>query len=85
MILMMKINGYEYTKEEILAALKKKGYRIVIHTFHDEEHVHGSTFIKNHYTTECAVNHSELPTEKDQWHVIAKKEFETPIIKPPLI
>ena len=81
----MKINGHEYTKEEILEALKKKGYRIVPHTFYDEEHIHGSTFIKHYYTTECALKITDRPSEKNQWHVIAKKEFERLPGKPPLI
>lgn len=82
----MKINDHEYTKEEILEALKKKGYLIAVHTFHDEEHIHGSRFVKHHYTTECALRKGkDFPNEDNQWHLIAKKEFENPIVKPPLI
>lgn len=81
----MKINDHEYTKEEILAALKKKGYLILKHLFYDEEHIHGSTFIKHHYTTECALKGKDLPDESNQWDKVAKKEFEKPIVKPPLV
>ena len=81
----MKINDHEYTKEEVLEALKKKGYLILKHLFHDEEHLHGSRFIKNHFTTECAVKGADLPTEDNQWQKVAIKEFEKPIVKPPLI
>lgn len=81
----MKINDHEYTKEEVLAALKKKGYLILKHTFHDEEHVHGSRFIKHHYTTECALKGADLPTEDNQWQKIALKEFELKTVKTPLI
>lgn len=81
----MKINGYEYTKEEILAALSKKGYRIEEHLFYHEEHIHGSRFIKHHYTTECALKGDEVPEECNQWDKVATKEFQQPIVKPPLV
>ena len=81
----MKINDQEYSKEEVLAALKKKGYTILKHLFHDEVHIHGSTFVKNHFTTECAVKGKEMPNEKNQWQNIAVKEFQRINEKPPLI
>ncbi|WP_447951308.1 hypothetical protein [Chryseobacterium koreense] len=82
----MKINGYEYSKEEVLEALERKGYQIVTATFYHEEHIHGSTFIKHHYTTECALCISDqTPNEANEWHLIAKKEFEKKPGKPPLI
>lgn len=81
----MKISGYEYSKEEVLEALKKKGYLILKHLFYDEEHIHGSTFIKHHYTTECALKGADLPDESNQWHNVAIKEFEKPSEKPKLI
>ena len=81
----MKINGYEYSKEEVLEALKKKGYKIVMATFHNEEHIHGSRFIKHHYSTECAIKGNEIPNEENQWENVAKKNFVIPIVKPPLV
>ncbi|QDP85214.1 hypothetical protein FNJ88_06405 [Chryseobacterium sp. SNU WT5] len=81
----MKINDHEYSKEEVLAALKKKGYLILKHTFHDEEHVHGSRFIKHHYTTECALKGRDLPEESNQWQKVAENEFQQINVKPPLV
>ncbi len=80
----MEINGFEYPKEEVLAALKKVGYRIVSQSFYHEEHIHGSRFIKHPYDLECAVKEDQEPTEETYWAEVAKKEFEKPVLKPQL-
>lgn len=80
----MNINGFEYTETEILDALKEKGYLILpYHTF-NEYNLHGSTYIKDWYTTKCAVKGADLPSDENIWHKVALLEFSSTIVKPKL-
>lgn len=81
----MKINGFEYSKSEILEALRKKGYMILPFRTYHERAMHGSLFIKEWFNTECAVKGDELPSDDNIWSNVAIKEFQTGFTKPKLI
>lgn len=81
----MIINGFEYTEEEVLEALKAKGYLILPFKTFTEEHVHGSRFVQNYYTTKVAIKGDQLPDDKYIWTNVAIKEFQKKFVKPPLI
>ncbi|SIT25540.1 hypothetical protein SAMN05421786_11524 [Chryseobacterium ureilyticum] len=80
----MEINGYEYTEDEVLEALKKKGYLILKFETYNEEPIHGSTFVKHYFTTKCAVKGNQLPSDENIWFKVAEREFEKPFFKPDL-
>lgn len=80
----LHINSFHYTQEEILEALRKKGYLILKYSYleSDESFPNGlQTYIVN---TFCAVKGSELPSEKNLWENVAIKEFQKEFIKPKL-
>lgn len=81
----MKINGYEYTQEEVLEALREKGYLILPFRTYDEEHIHGSGFTKDWYDTKCAVKGDETPSDENVWQNVAIKEFTKNFTKPKLV
>ncbi|HCM34140.1 hypothetical protein [Chryseobacterium sp.] len=81
----MEINGFEYSQQEVIEALKAKGYLILNYETFTEEPIHGSTFIKHHITIKCAVKGNELPSDDNVWFLVAKKEFTKPESKPSLI
>lgn len=80
----MIINGFTYTEEEILDALRQKGYLILPYRDYHETHIHGSGFVKEWYDTKCAVKGAELPSEKNIWTNVAIREFQKEMKKPPL-
>lgn len=80
----MLINGHEYKEDEILFALRQEGYKIVPFETYRETHIHGSTFIKDYYTTKCAVKGNEEPTDENVYPIIARKVFEIKKEKPVL-
>ena len=71
----MKINGFEYTEQEVLEALRSKGYLILVYV---SEEI-GRTPIK------CAVKGDELPCEKNMWQNVALKVFQRTFVKPKLV
>lgn len=81
----MTINGFNYTEEEILDALRQKGYLILHYRDYHEKHIHGSGFVKEWYDTKCAVKGAELPCEKNIWTNVAIREFQKEMKKPPLV
>lgn len=81
----MKINGFEYTESEVLDALRLKGYMILPFRTFNEIHIHGSRFVKEWYSTKCAVKGSELPSDENTWQNVAIKEFQKTFLKPKLI
>ncbi|MBU4537875.1 MAG: hypothetical protein L6264_09605 [Weeksellaceae bacterium] len=81
----IKINGFEYTKEEVLEGLKEKGYLILKHTIHVEKCINGCFHVRKHYHTECALKGEDLPDENTQWHHVASKVFKRFYSKPPLV
>ena len=81
----MKINGYEYSEVEVLEALRKKGYLILPYRTYTEEHIHGSTFVKDWYETKVAIKGEQLPSDEYIWTNVAIKEFQKEFTKPPLM
>lgn len=81
----MKINGFEYTKLEVLEALREKGYQIIPFRTYTETHIHGSTFTKDWYDTHCAVKAADLPADENVWENVAIKEFIKSFTKPKLV
>ncbi|MEI7487766.1 MAG: hypothetical protein WCJ72_10210 [Chryseobacterium sp.] len=81
----MKINGFEYSKEEVLEALKSKGYLILRYSYLASD----QTFPGGVQTWEvhdlCAVKGADLPSEKNLWENVAIKEFQKEFIKPKLV
>jgi hypothetical protein len=85
LIIIMKINGFEYTEQEVLEALRKKGYTILPYRTYTETPIHGSGFTKDWYDTKCAVKADQLPSDENIWHNVAIKEFQKEFIKPKLL
>ena len=85
LIIIMKINGFEYTEIEVLEALRKKGYTILPYRTYTETPIHGSSFTKDWYDTKCAVKRDQLPSDENIWHNVAIKEFQKEFIKPKLV
>ena len=85
LIIIMKINGFEYTESEVLEALRKKGYTILPYRTYTETPIHGSGFIKDWYDTKCAVKADQIPSDENVWQNVAIKEFQKEFIKPKLL
>ena len=85
LIIIMKINGFEYTESEVLEALRRKGYTILPYRTYTETPIHGSGFTKDWYDTKCAVKADQLPSDENIWHNVAIKEFQKEFIKPKLL
>ena len=85
LIIIMKINGFEYTESEVLEALRKKGYTILPYRTYTETPIHGSGFTKDWYDTKCAVKADQLPSDENVWQNVAIKEFQKEFIKPKLL
>ena len=85
LIIIMKINGFEYTEQEVLEALRKKGYTILPYRTYTETPIHGSGFTKDWYDTKCAVKADQMPSDENIWHNVAIKEFQKEFIKPKLL
>ena len=81
----MKINGFEYNQEEVLEALRNRGYLILPYKTYTEKHRHGSTFIKEWYDTKVAVKGDQLPADEYIWQNVAIKEFQREFVKPKLV
>lgn len=85
LIIIMKINGFEYTEQEVLEALRKKGYTILPYRTYTETPIHGSGFTKDWYDTKCAVKADQIPSDENVWQNVAIKEFQKEFIKPKLV
>ena len=85
LIIIMKINGFEYTEQEVLEALRKKGYTILPYRTYTEMPIHGSGFKEDWYDTKCAVKADQLPSDENIWQNVAIKEFQKEFIKPKLL
>ena len=85
LIIIMKINGFEYTESEVLEALRKKGYTILPYKTYTETPIHGSGFTKDWYDTKCAVKADQIPSDENVWQNVAIKEFQKEFIKPKLV
>ncbi|GAA2327822.1 hypothetical protein GCM10009853_101130 [Glycomyces scopariae] len=71
----MKINGFEYSENEVLEALKEKGYNIVRwnYSWQDESFPNGKT--NEVSIVKCALKDREQPSEQNIWYKVAEKEF----------
>jgi hypothetical protein len=85
LIIIKKINGFEYTESEELEALRKKGYTILPYRTYTETPIHGSSFTKDWYDTKCAVKDGQTPSDENIWQNVAIKEFQKEFIKPKLL
>ena len=85
LIIIMKINGFEYTESEVLEALRTKGYTILPYRTYTETPIHGSGFTKDWYNTKCAVKADQIPSDENIWQNVAIKEFQKEFIKPKLV
>ena len=85
LIIIMKINGFEYTESEVLEALRTKGYNILPYRTYTETPIHGSGFTKDWYDTKCAVKADQIPSDENVWQNVAIKEFQKEFIKPKLV
>ncbi len=81
----MKINGFEYTQDEVLDALRKKGYLILpwVWETEDETFPGGTELLK--ISTKCALKGADLCSEKTMWQNVAIREFQKKFVKPELI
>ena len=80
----MKINGFEYSQEEVLEALRLKGYLILPYKTYTEEHIHGSGYHKEWFETKVAIKGDQLPCDEYIWHNVAIREFQKEFVKPKL-
>jgi hypothetical protein len=81
----MKINGFEYTTQEVFEALQAKGYEIEAKSFDgfDDTFPGGREYMQ--LEEYCAIKPGENCTEKNQWENVAIREFQKDFVKPPLI
>jgi hypothetical protein len=81
----MKLNGFEYTDEEIMEALRKKGYLLLKYRTYTETHIHGSGFVKEWFDTKCALKPDDFPCDENIWTNVAIREFQKKFVKPELV
>lgn len=81
----MKINGHDYTKEEIFEALRKKGYLLLKYTFTDYDVTFPGGIECFEIDTYCALKGGDLPDIKNTWENVAIREFQKSFVKPPLV
>lgn len=81
----MKINGFEYSKEQVLDALRAKGYMILNWTWEttDETFPGGTEHLS--INTQCALKGADLCSETTMWENVALKEFQKAFVKPALV
>lgn len=77
----ININGFEYTKEEVLEALKNKGYLIFKQKFLRKQKAKEIPADENEI---YALKGKDLPHESNRWHQVAYREFRKLLVKPPL-
>ena len=81
----MKLNGFEYTEDEILEALRAKGYLILKTELYFEDQTFPNDWEVFRRDVKCAVKGDELPCEKNQWENVAIREFQKNFVKPKLV
>ncbi len=81
----MKINGFEYSKQEVQDALRAKGYLILNWTWNttDETFPGGTEHLS--IDTQCALKGTDLCSEATMWENVAIREFQKEFIKPKLV
>ena len=78
----ININGFEYSKEEVLEALKNKGYLILKQKFSRKESA--KAVVNSEENEIYALKGKDLPDESNRWHHVAYREFRRMMVKPPL-
>lgn len=78
----IKLNGYEYTKDEVFTALQKKGYSFRYWTFHWKDETFPNGITMETATVICALKDGEEPSEQNAWYKVAEKEFKKTNYKP---
>lgn len=81
----MKINGFEYTKEEIFEALRVKGYLLLRYNYTGSDETFPNGVQTWAISDLCAVKGAEIPSEKNLWENVAIKEFQKSFVKPKLV
>lgn len=80
----MTINNHHYTEEEVFEALRKKGYRLIDHTFTDFDETFPNGIESFEIDTVCALKGDEVPSIENTWENVALKIWQN-FTKPPLI
>jgi len=81
----MKINGFEYTEQEVLDALRRKGYLILswVWETEDETFPGGTELLR--IKTKCAIKGNDNCCEATMWQNVAIREFTKTFTKPELV
>lgn len=81
----LEINGFTYTEDEVIEALRNKGYLILpwVLKYEDETFPSGVELIK--IKTKVALKGTDMPCEKNIWTNVAIREFQKEMKKPKLI
>ena len=77
----ININGFEYHRDEVLEALKNKGYLIFKQKFLSKQKLRDKHSEENEI---YALKGQDLPNESTKWHQVACREFKRLVAKPPL-
>lgn len=81
----MKINGFEYSQEEIFEALRAKGYLLLRYTYQDQDETFPGGIEVYEVNTYCALKGADLPSPENTWENVAIREFQKEFVKPKLI
>lgn len=81
----MILNGFEYTKEEIFEALRKKGYLLLKYSYTDTDETFPGGIETFEVDTHCALKGDDMPSVKNTWENVAIREFQKAFVKPALI
>lgn len=81
----MKINGFTYTEEEILDALRTKGYIILPWVWEYKDETSPGQAKVERSQTKVALRADDMPCEKNIWTNVAIREFQKEMRKPPLV
>lgn len=81
----MKINGYDYSQEEVFEALYRKGYTIVYYQYILTDEIFPGGYEDFTIKTFCAIKCGEKPTQENTWENVAIKEFTKEYVKPKLV
>lgn len=81
----MKLNGHNYTKNEVFEALRQKGYLLLKYSYTDYDETFPGGTESFEVNTHCALKGADLPSQSNTWQNVAIKVFQKSFTKPPLI
>ena len=81
----MKLNGHDYSKEEIFEALRTKGYLLLRYTYTGTDETFPGGVENFEIETFCALKGADMPSEKNLWENVAIREFQKGFVKPKLV